>query len=93
MFNCGSWLTLILIFTIQPRQHFFVKRPSVDVPPCEPTASIVTLRQFSLDATALLTDLIEARPVILTEVNVKTHDGGQLISGLVDCDATLDFLL
>jgi hypothetical protein len=65
---------------------------SVHVPPNEPTASIVTLRQFSLDATALLTVLTKARPLIRTEVNVKTHDGGQLVSGLGGCSATLDFV-
>jgi hypothetical protein len=37
-------------------------------------------------------DLAEARPLTRIEVIVKTHDGGQLISGLVDCAATLDFL-
>jgi hypothetical protein len=38
-----------------------------------------------------LTDLTEALPLIRTELIVKTrHDGGQLISGLVDCAATLD---
>jgi hypothetical protein len=50
-----------------------------------------TLRQFPTDASALLTDLSEARPLILTELNVKTPGGGQLIYGLVDCAATLDF--
>jgi hypothetical protein len=40
----------------------------------------------------MLTDLIEARPSIRTELLVKTHNGGQLISGLVDCAATLDFV-
>jgi hypothetical protein len=55
-------------------------------------ASIATLRQLSLDAFALLTDLTEACPLIPTHMNVKTHDGGQQISGLVDCAATLDFV-
>jgi hypothetical protein len=40
----------------------------------------------------LLRDLTEARPLIRTELNVKTPDGGQLISGLVDCAATLDLV-
>jgi hypothetical protein len=39
-----------------------------------------------------LTDLTEALPVIRTELNVKTRDGGQLISGLFDCAATLNFV-
>jgi hypothetical protein len=34
----------------------------------------------------------EARPFIRSERDVKTHDGGQLIYGLVDCAATLDFV-
>jgi hypothetical protein len=54
--------------------------------------SIATLYQFSPIATALLTDLTEARPSVRTELTVKTHDGGHLISGLGDCDATLDFV-
>jgi hypothetical protein len=29
--------------------------------------------------------------LIRTELNAKTLDGGQLVSGLVDCAATLDF--
>jgi hypothetical protein len=32
-----------------------------------------------------LTDPTEARPLIRTELNVKTFDDGQLISGLLDC--------
>jgi hypothetical protein len=39
-----------------------------------------------------LTDLTEARPLIRTELNVKTPDGGRQIYGLVDCIATLDFV-
>jgi hypothetical protein len=40
----------------------------------------------------MLTDLTEARPLIRTELTVKTLDGGHLIFGLVDCAATLDFV-
>jgi hypothetical protein len=36
--------------------------------------------------------LIEAHPLIRSELNVKTHDGVQPISGLVDYDAALDFV-
>jgi hypothetical protein len=54
---------------------------------------MATLQQFSSKATALLTDLTEARPLLRTELNVKTPNGGQLISGLVDCAATLEFVL
>jgi hypothetical protein len=50
------------------------------------------LKQFSLEATALLTDLTEARMLIRIELNVKTPNGGQLIFGLVECGATLDFV-
>jgi hypothetical protein len=65
---------------------------SVLVPRDVPEESIATLRQFSTEATALLTDLIEARPLIRTELIVKTPNGGQLISRLVYCAATLDFV-
>jgi hypothetical protein len=65
---------------------------SVHVPPDESTAPIATQRQFSLDAPAVLNDITGARPLIPTERNVKTGDGGQPISGLVDCVATLDFV-
>jgi hypothetical protein len=65
---------------------------SVHVPPDDSEHSIATLQQFSSPATALLTDLTEARPLIRTELTVKTPDGGHQISGLVDCAATLDFV-
>jgi hypothetical protein len=65
---------------------------SVPVPSGDAEQSIATLRQFSTRAIALLTDLTEARPLIRTELIVKTLDGGHLISGLVDCAATLDFV-
>jgi hypothetical protein len=39
-----------------------------------------------------MTNLTEARPLIRTELSVKTPNGEQLISGLVDCAATLDFV-
>jgi hypothetical protein len=65
---------------------------SVPVPLGDVEQSIATLRQFSPPATALLTDLTEARPLIRTELTVKTHNGGHQISGLVDCAATLDFV-
>jgi hypothetical protein len=65
---------------------------SVHVPPVDTEESIATLQQFSPPATTLLTDLTEARPLILTEPIVKTPDGGLQIFGLVDCAATLDFV-
>jgi hypothetical protein len=65
---------------------------SVPIPPIDMEESIATLQQFSSTATTLLTNLTEARPLIQTELIVKTLDGGQLISGLVDCAATLDFV-
>jgi hypothetical protein len=65
---------------------------SVPVPPDSAEHSIATLQQISSPATALLIDLTEARPLIRTELTVKTHDGGHQISGLVDCAATLDFV-
>jgi hypothetical protein len=45
-----------------------------------------------MEATALLTNLIEARPLIRVQLNVKNSNGGHLISGLVYCAATLDFV-
>jgi hypothetical protein len=48
--------------------------------------------KFSPLATTLLTDLTEARPLMRTELTVKTPDGGHRISDLVDCAATLDFV-
>jgi hypothetical protein len=65
---------------------------SVHVPHVDAEESIATLQQFSPPATAPLIDLTEARPLIRTEVTVKTLDGGHRISGLVDCVATLDFV-
>jgi hypothetical protein len=65
---------------------------SVHVPHVEVEESIATLKQFSPPATALLTDLTEARPLVQTELTVKTADGGHRISGLVDWAVTLDFV-
>jgi hypothetical protein len=66
---------------------------SVHLPLDDTEESIATMQQFSPKAAALLTDLLmEARPLIRTEVTVKTFDGGQLISGFVDCATTLDFV-
>jgi hypothetical protein len=65
---------------------------SVHVPPVDTEESIATLQQFSPPATTLVIDLTESRPLIRTELTVKTHDGGHQISGLVDCAATLDIV-
>jgi hypothetical protein len=65
---------------------------SVHVPSVDTEASIATLQQFSPPATTLLTDLTEARPLIRTEVTMKTPYGGHQLFGLVDCAATLDFV-
>jgi hypothetical protein len=54
--------------------------------------SIDTLQHFFSRVTALLTDLTKARPLVRIELTVKTPNGGQLISGLVDCAGTLDFV-
>jgi hypothetical protein len=70
----------------------FDQPDSVPVPLGDTEQSIATLRQFSPPATALLTNLTEARPLIRTELTVKSPDGGHQISGLVDCVATLDFV-
>jgi hypothetical protein len=58
--------------------------------PHDTKESIGTLQQFPSAATALLTDLTKARPLIRIELTVKTNDGGQLVSRLVDC--ALDFV-
>jgi hypothetical protein len=65
---------------------------SVPVPLVDTEESIATLQQFSSTTTALMTDLTEARQLIRSELIVKTLDGGHMISGLVDCAATLDFV-
>jgi hypothetical protein len=65
---------------------------SVHVPAIEAEESVATLKQFSSQATSLVTDLTEARPLFRTELSVKTPAGGHQISGLVDCAATLDFV-
>jgi hypothetical protein len=63
------------------------------VPPVDTEESIAALQQFSPPTTTLLTDLTEARPLIHTELTVKTHDGNtHRIDGLVDCAATLDLV-
>jgi hypothetical protein len=49
---------------------------SVHVPPNNHEESIATLRQFCPGPTAPLTDLTETRPLIQTELTVKTLDGG-----------------
>jgi hypothetical protein len=43
---------------------------------------------FPLEATAMLTDLAEARPMSQTEMNVKTPYSTHQTSGLVDSAAT-----
>jgi hypothetical protein len=91
MFNCG-WSMLIMIFTIQPRLQNHDEPTLVLVPLDDPMEHIATLRPLSPDAAAMLMDLTEARPLIRTEPSVKTPNGGQQISGLVDCAATLDFV-
>jgi hypothetical protein len=63
------------------------------IPPSDNEQLIATLRHFSREATAMLTDLTEARPLIRTMLYVKTLDGRQQISGLVCCAVTFDFLL
>jgi hypothetical protein len=64
-----------------PPTTSFVGPPSLHVPQEGATVSIATLRQFLPDATAMLIDLSEAQPLICTDLNVRTLDGGQLISG------------
>jgi hypothetical protein len=65
---------------------------SVRVSPDDTEESIATIKQNSPKAAAMLTDLTETRPLIRTELVVKTLYGGQLVSRLVDCAATLDFM-
>jgi hypothetical protein len=63
---------------------------SVHVPLIDTEESTATLQHFPPPTTSLLTDLTEARPVIRTELIVKTLHGGHQIFGLVECAATLD---
>jgi hypothetical protein len=79
-------------FYDQARATTLDEPTSVRVPLDDTEESIATLPQLSPAATALLSDLTEARPIIRMELTVKTHDGGQHISELVDCAATLDFV-
>jgi hypothetical protein len=65
---------------------------SVPIPHVDAEESIATLKQFSPPVTALLTYLTAARPLIRTELTVKTLDVGHHITGLVDGAATLDFV-
>jgi hypothetical protein len=65
---------------------------SVHVPHVDTEESIATLKQFSPPTTTLRTDLTEARPLIRTELTMKTPNGEHHITGLVDCAATLDFV-
>jgi hypothetical protein len=44
--------------------NFFYEPTAVRVPPNVPEESIAALRQFSLEATAMSTDLTKARPLI-----------------------------
>jgi hypothetical protein len=86
------WLVDVNFGFYDPTPSIVSDEPtSVHVPSDVPKESIATLRHFPPEATTLLTDLTEARPLVRTELTVKT-DGGQLISGLVDCAATLDFV-
>jgi hypothetical protein len=54
--------------------------PSVPIPGDGSTQTTATLRHFPPDATAMLIDLTEARPLIRAELSVKTRNGGHLIS-------------
>jgi hypothetical protein len=69
-----------------------VKLPLLQVPPDEPKASIAKLRKNSPDASALLSNCTDSCPLIRTELNVKSPNGGQLIFGLVDRVATFEFV-
>jgi hypothetical protein len=76
-----------------PTPATFPNEPtSVHVPLDDLVESIATLRHFPPGSYALLTDLTEVRPLIRTELNVKTFDDRQLISKLVDCASTLNFV-
>jgi hypothetical protein len=77
-----------------PSPNTFSDEPtSVHEPPYDFEESIATLiTQFSHRANAVLTDLTEARPLIRTELTVKTFDDGHRNSGLVHSAATLDFV-
>jgi hypothetical protein len=65
---------------------------TVPLPLDVPEEFIVALRQFSTEATAMLTDPAKVWPVIRTKLNVKTPYGEHLTFGLVEYAATLDFV-
>jgi hypothetical protein len=83
--------TLIVLFAIRPRVQYLINPPRY-------LYHKTTLKHPSLrcdifpEATAMLTRFTEARLLIPTDLIVETHDGGHLISGLVDCAAILDFV-
>jgi hypothetical protein len=79
-------------FYDQTPTRLLAQPTSVHIPLVDTEESIATLQRFSSTATALLIDLTEARPFIRTEVTVKTPNAGQVVFGLVDCAATLDFV-
>jgi hypothetical protein len=54
--------------------------------------TLAMLQQFSSKSAVVFPDLTEARPLIRNEQTMKNPHGGHLISGLVDCAATLDFV-
>jgi hypothetical protein len=65
---------------------------SVRVPPDNTKESTAMLPQFSSTVSALFADLTEARPLIRRELTVKTPNGGQLVTCLVDCAVTFDLV-
>jgi hypothetical protein len=88
-----SWLVDIDCAFYNPAPTTFPDEPNlVHVPRDDPKKSIATLRQFSPEAIALLTDHIEACPLVRPELTVKTLDDGQLNYGSIHYDATLDFV-
>jgi hypothetical protein len=85
------WLVDAVSYSYNSAPTPILDRPTtVHAPPKKSIASIASLRQIFSEATAMLSDPTEARPLIQAEMNVKNNDGRQLISGLVYCAATLD---
>jgi hypothetical protein len=87
------WLVNADCTSYDPAPTTVLDQPtSVRVPFDDTEESIATLSQFSSTATVLLQDLTEARPLFRSGLIVKTLDGGKLVTGLVDCVASLDFV-
>jgi hypothetical protein len=91
MFSFG-WSTLIVLFTIMHRLQLLTRRPRYGYLLTTRKSPSLGYHNFLRQLPPFLKDLTEDRPLIRTELLVKTLDGGQLVTSLVDCAATFDFV-